>query len=133
MWPNPHADLVTFIGEIFHGKLHFLCSGTFSFFSISKRLCILNRNTIYVSVSSDRLNLNFAWIFSTDKKKLWSGENIYHWRFRSATRTCFNLNSIDYDGKVNNSYFQFYFCFQFYLIFIMCIFINQKHINFLNF
>ena len=27
MWPNPKetADLVTFIGEIFNGKLHFLC------------------------------------------------------------------------------------------------------------
>ena len=28
MWPNPGetADLVTFIGEILNGKLHFLCS-----------------------------------------------------------------------------------------------------------
>ena len=28
MWPNPQetADLVTFTGEIFNGKRHFLCS-----------------------------------------------------------------------------------------------------------
>ena len=28
MWPDPQetADLVTFIGEILNGKLHFLCS-----------------------------------------------------------------------------------------------------------
>ena len=28
MWPNPQetVDLVTFTGEIFNGKLHYLCS-----------------------------------------------------------------------------------------------------------
>ena len=32
MWPNPQEtkDLVTFTEEIFHGKLHFLCSVTSS-------------------------------------------------------------------------------------------------------
>ena len=33
MWPNPRetADLVTFTGVILNGKLHFLCSVSFSF------------------------------------------------------------------------------------------------------
>ena len=33
MWPNPQetADLVTLTEDILNGKLHFLCSGTFTF------------------------------------------------------------------------------------------------------
>ena len=32
MWPNPQetADLVTFTGDIFYGKLYFLCSVVFN-------------------------------------------------------------------------------------------------------
>ena len=43
MWPNPqeNADLVTFIEEIFNGKLHFLCSVGCG------QACSENENIIY--------------------------------------------------------------------------------------
>ena len=78
MWPNLQetADLVTFIEEILGGKLHFLCSVTFSVLDLLSKfftweLCYMCNFCLAVCIYEKNLfiytNLSSLWAFS-----LWS-------------------------------------------------------------
>ena len=55
MWPNPQfsADLVTFTEEILNGKLHFLCSVSWNYFSGFGKKFAKSHNFFYAKISDN--------------------------------------------------------------------------------